>query len=80
MDVDTPVKTLREKDHRVCSEHFDDDDFTEKSANTRGNVLMILNCCYIPWLRHEKFIGVGERFYLLAVLKCADVPGNFYFE
>ncbi|XP_078135658.1 peroxynitrite isomerase THAP4-like isoform X2 [Sander vitreus] len=27
VDVETPVKTLREKDYRVCSNHFDKDDF-----------------------------------------------------
>ncbi|XP_051240096.1 uncharacterized protein LOC127354292 [Dicentrarchus labrax] len=28
VDVKTPVKTLRERDYRVCSNHFDKDDFT----------------------------------------------------
>ncbi|XP_028444738.1 THAP domain-containing protein 4-like [Perca flavescens] len=35
LDVKTPLRTLREKDYRVCSEHFDEDDFTEKSVKSR---------------------------------------------
>ncbi|XP_063067034.1 uncharacterized protein LOC134458562 [Engraulis encrasicolus] len=35
LDPRTTLKTLREKDHRVCSEHFDDDDFTEKGIKCR---------------------------------------------
>ena len=27
MDIETPIKTLMQKDHRVCSAHFDKDDF-----------------------------------------------------
>ena len=27
LDVETSVETLREKDYRVCSNHFDQDDF-----------------------------------------------------
>uniref|UniRef100_A0A8C9XF12 THAP domain-containing protein 1 n=1 Tax=Sander lucioperca TaxID=283035 RepID=A0A8C9XF12_SANLU len=35
LDVQTPLRTLRERDYRVCSEHFDEDDFTEKSVKSR---------------------------------------------
>ncbi|KAK7166547.1 hypothetical protein R3I93_006338 [Phoxinus phoxinus] len=35
LDVQTPLKTLRVRDYRVCSEHFDEDDFTEKSVKSR---------------------------------------------
>ncbi|XP_031145413.1 uncharacterized protein LOC116043045 isoform X11 [Sander lucioperca] len=35
LDVQTPLRTLRERDYRVCSEHFDEDDFTEKSVKAR---------------------------------------------
>ncbi|KAL0966548.1 hypothetical protein UPYG_G00296570 [Umbra pygmaea] len=35
LDVQTPLRTLRQRDYRVCSEHFDDDEFTEKSVKSR---------------------------------------------
>lgn len=31
LNMQTPVHELREKDYRVCSEHFDDSDFSEKN-------------------------------------------------
>lgn len=35
LDVQTPLQTIRERDYRVCSEHFNEDDFTEKSVKSR---------------------------------------------
>ncbi|XP_032388936.1 THAP domain-containing protein 4 isoform X4 [Etheostoma spectabile] len=35
LDVKTPLRTLRERDYRVCSEHFDEDEYTEKSVKSR---------------------------------------------
>lgn len=35
LDVQTPLQTIRERDYRVCSEHFDEDDLTEKSVKSR---------------------------------------------
>ena len=34
VDVETPVRTLKVKDYRVCSAHFDQDDFTIPGKRT----------------------------------------------
>jgi hypothetical protein len=33
MDIETPIEMLMQKDHRVCSAHFDKDDFIIESID-----------------------------------------------
>lgn len=35
LDLDTSLDTLRVKDYRVCSEHFDEEDFSQSSGKHR---------------------------------------------
>ena len=35
IDVQTPFQVLRKRDYRVCSEHFDEDDFSPTSEKCR---------------------------------------------
>lgn len=35
LDMQTPFEVLKAKDYRVCSEHFDDDDFSPTSEKCR---------------------------------------------
>ena len=38
MDIETPIKMLMQKDHHVCSAHFDNDDFIipERAADQKN--------------------------------------------
>ena len=35
VDINTPTETLRKKDYRVCSDHFDDGDFSVSTRHER---------------------------------------------
>jgi len=45
LDVKTPIQILRAKDYRVCSEHFDKDDYTNTAHRGR------LKKNAIPWTK-----------------------------
>ncbi|XP_056432858.1 uncharacterized protein LOC130371195 isoform X4 [Gadus chalcogrammus] len=53
MDIETPIKTLRQKDDRVCSAHFDKDDFLipKRAADPKNPKRVLLKRNAIPRVR-----------------------------
>lgn len=86
LDPKTPLKTLREKDHRVCSVHFDEDEFTEKGVKCRhlkANAIPKAKCpaadtevCRNHLLSHSMVFGVNRY---ASYIECSVILGAFIF-
>ena len=49
MDADTPVDVLRRADHRVCSDHFDPDDYCQSKKRPNPKHLYLKKSAVPRW-------------------------------
>ena len=70
MDIKTPIEMLMQKDHRVCSAHFDKDDFIIpiRAADQKNPKKVSMKKNAIPRVQH---VATGRlEVKLFAYLSC----------